>query len=224
VIVMERSLVIIKPDGTIRRTVGALVVKALMECGFRVKAFKEMKVSESLAKLHYDIHKEKPFFPWLVEFISSARVLAMILEADDVIQGVRDALGATFVQKAAPDSLRGKYGIWSGINIAHASDGPETATTEIALWTKEGGLEESEDAEKAAEAYVERYAPANMDLTKEIRDLVESSIDVNDTSTAVLDSLEDLFGRDSEGVTESEIKALALAVFDFIKEEVEKKE
>jgi hypothetical protein len=92
------------------------------------------------------------------------------------------------------------------------------------LWTKEGGLEESEDAEKAAEAYVERYAPANMDLTKEIRDLVESSIDVNDTSTAVLDSLEDLFGRDSEGVTESEIKALALAVFDFIKEEVEKKE
>ena len=223
-IVMERSLVIIKPDGTIRRTVGALVVKALMERGFHVKAFKEMKVSESLAKLHYDIHKEKPFFPWLVEFISSARVLAMILEADDVIQGVRDALGATFVQKAEPDSLRGKYGIWSGINIAHASDGPETAATETALWTKEGGLEESENAEKAAQAYVERYAPSNIDLTKEIRDLVASSIDVNDTSIAVLESLEDLFGRDSEGVAESEIKALALAVFDFIKEEIEKKE
>jgi nucleoside-diphosphate kinase len=223
-IVMEHSLVVIKPDGTIRRTIGALVLKDLMERGFRVKAFKEMKVSESLAELHYDVHKEKPFFPWLVQFISSARVLAMILEADDVIQGVRDALGATFVQKAAPDSLRGKYGIWSGINIAHASDGPETAATESALWTKEGGLEESKDAEKAAQAYIERYAPANMDLTKEIRDLVESSIDVNDTSSAVLESLEDLFGRDSEGVDENEIRALALAVFDFIKEEVEKKE
>ncbi|MHA2142058.1 MAG: nucleoside-diphosphate kinase [Candidatus Thorarchaeota archaeon] len=223
-IVMERSLVVIKPDGAIRRTVGALVLKDLMDRGYQVKAFKEMKVPESLAKLHYDIHKEKPFFPWLVQFISSARVLAMILEADNVIQGVRDALGATFVQKATSDSLRGKYGVWAGINIAHASDAPETATTEISLWTKEGGLEESEEAEKAAQAYVERYAPAKMDFTREIRALVESSIDVDDTSTAVLESLEDLFGRDSEGVDDNEIKALALAVFDFIKEEVEKKE
>ena len=98
--VMERSLVIIKPDGTVRRNVGAHVLKALMDRGYHVKAFKEMKVSESFARLHYDVHKEKPFFPWLVQFISSAPVLAMILEADDVIQGVRDALGATFVQKA----------------------------------------------------------------------------------------------------------------------------
>jgi nucleoside-diphosphate kinase len=222
-IVMERSLVVIKPDGAIRRTVGALVLKDLMDRGYHVKAFKEMKVSESLAKLHYDIHKEKPFFPWLVQFITSARVLAMILEADGVIQGVRDALGATFVQKAAPDSLRGKYGIWAGVNIAHASDAPETATTETVLWTKEGGLEESDDAENTAKDYVERYAPRNLDFTKEIRALVESSIDVNDTSSAVLESLEDLFGRDSEGVDESEIKALSLAVFDFIKDEVEKK-
>ena len=221
---MERSLVVIKPDGAIRRSVGALVLKDLMDRGYRVKAFKEMKVSESLAKLHYGIHKEKPFFPWLVQFITSARVLAMVLEADDVIQGVRDALGATFVQKAAPDSLRGKYGIWAGVNIAHASDGPETAMTETALWAKEGGLEESDTAEKEALAYVERYAPTNLDFTKEIRRLVESSIDVSDTSAAVLESLEDLFGRDSEGVDEDEIKALALAVFDFIKEEVEKKE
>ncbi|KXH69917.1 MAG: hypothetical protein AM326_04795 [Candidatus Thorarchaeota archaeon SMTZ-45] len=201
---MERSLVVIKPDGAIRRTVGALVLKDLMGRGYHVKAFKEMKVSESLAKLHYDIHKEKPFFPWLVQFITSARVLAMILEADDVIQG-------------------GKYGIWAGVNIAHASDAPETATTETVLWTKEGGLEESDDAENTAKDYVERYAPRNLDFTKEIRALVESSIDVNDTSSAVLESLEDLFGRDSEGVDESEIKALSLAVFDFIKEEIEKK-
>lgn len=221
---MERSLVVIKPDGAIRRSVGALVLKDLMDRGYRVMAFKEMRVSESLAKLHYDIHKERPFFPWLVQFITSARVLAMVLEADNVIQGVRDALGATFVQNAAPDSLRGKYGIWAGVNIAHASDGPETAITETSLWAKEGGLVESDTAEKEAQAYVERYAPVHLDFTKEIRSLVESSIEINDTSSAVLESLEDLFGRDSEGVDESEIKSLALAVFDFIKEEVEKKE
>jgi nucleoside-diphosphate kinase len=220
--VMERSLVIIKPDGTVRRNVGARVLKALMDRGYHVKAFKEMKVSESLARLHYDIHKEKPFFPWLVQFISSAPVLAMILEADDVIQGVRDALGATFVQKAAPESLRGKYGIWAGVNIAHASDAPETAATEIALWTQEGGLSESEDADNLARTYIDRYARTDVDYTTEIRNQVRVSIENGDVSDHVLESLVTLFGKDSEGVLESEVSALAQAVFDFVKEEAEK--
>ncbi|MHA2378624.1 MAG: nucleoside-diphosphate kinase [Candidatus Thorarchaeota archaeon] len=219
---MERSLVIIKPDGTVRRNVGARVLEALMDRGYRVKAFKEMRVSESLARLHYEVHKEKPFFPWLVQFISSAPVLAMILEADGVIQGVRDALGATFVQKAAPESLRGKYGIWAGVNIAHASDAPETAATEIALWTQEGGLTESENADKIARAYVDKYAKTDVDYTAEIRNQVRVSIEKGDVSDQVLKSLETLFGKDSEGVPESGVKALAMAVFDFVKEEVEK--
>jgi nucleoside-diphosphate kinase len=135
--------VIIKPDGTARRRVSALVIKALLDRGYNVRAFKEMKVSTSLAEMHYAIHKEKPFFPWLVDFITSANVLTtMILEADNVIEGVREALGATFVQKASSDSLRGRYGIWAGINIAHASDGPDTARTEISLWKSEGGVED----------------------------------------------------------------------------------
>lgn len=214
---------IIKPDGVVRRTIGALVLKDLMHRGYRVKVFKEMKVTEPLARLHYDVHKEKPFFSWLVQFITSARVLAMILEAEGVIQGVRNALGATFVQEATPESLRGKYGVWSGINIAHASDGPETAATEIRLWTEEGGLVESDDAESAAHAYVEKYASTGVDHTGEIRDLVRSSIERGNTSRTVLESLEELFGKDSDGVDESEINALALAVFDFVKEEVEKR-
>ena len=154
---MERSLVIIKPDGTVRRRISALVLQALLDRGYKLVAFKEMKVPESLARLHYAVHKDKPFFPWLVDFISSAPVLAMIFEDDGVIQGVRDALGATFVQKAAPDSLRGKYGIWAGINIAHASDAPETAKNEIALWTGEGGLVETADAETKAHNYIQKY-------------------------------------------------------------------
>ena len=131
----------------------ALVLRTLLDRGYKVIAFHEMKVPESLAKMHYAVHEKKPFFPWLVEFLSSAPVLAMILEADDVIQGVRDALGATFVQKADPNALRGKYGIWAGINIAHASDAPETAAKEIELWTTEGGLVEDANAEKLAREY-----------------------------------------------------------------------
>ncbi len=219
---MERSFVIIKPDGTARRTVSALVLKALMDRNYNIRAFSEMKVSESLAKLHYAVHKEKPFFSWLVDFISSAPVLAMIFEADDVIQGVRDALGATFVQKADPSSLRGKYGIWAGINIAHASDAPETAAKEIELWTNEGGLVESSDAEGLAKDYIERYISGDADYTMKIRDVVRGSIENGDTSNTVLDSLTELLSMDSNGISPEEINALSKVILDFIKEEVEK--
>lgn len=181
-----------------------------------------MKVPESLAKLHYAVHQEKPFFPWLVDFISSAPVLAMIFEADDVIQGVRDALGATFVQKADPSSLRGKYGIWAGINIAHASDASETATKEIELWTNEGGLKESSDAESKAKSYVERYVSGDADYTMKIRKVVKDAIENRDMSESVLNSLIELLGMDSTGISPDDIRALATVIFDFVKEEVEK--
>jgi nucleoside-diphosphate kinase len=193
-----------------------------MDRGYKVCAFSEMKVPRSLAELHYAVHNEKPFFPWLVDFISSAPVLTMIFEADNVIQGVRDALGATFVQKAEPSSLRGKYGIWAGVNIAHASDAPETATKEIALWTKEGGLKESVDAEGMARDYVERYSSGDIDFTMKIRDVVKTAIENSDTSETVLESLIELLGMDAKGISPEEISALASVIFDFVKEEVEK--
>lgn len=193
-----------------------------MERGYKITAFREMKVPESLAKLHYAVHKEKPFFPWLVDFISSAPVLAMIFEADDVIQGVRDALGATFVQKADPSSLRGKYGIWAGVNIAHASDAPETASKEIELWTTEGGLEESSDAEDKARAYIDQYISGDVDYTMEIRAVVKNAIENKDTSDSVLESLIRLLEKDAKSITKEEITALASVIFNFVKEEVEK--
>jgi nucleoside-diphosphate kinase len=190
--------------------------------GYDVVAFREMKVSEALAKLHYDVHKEKPFFPWLVDFISSAPVLAMIFEGNDVIQGVRDALGATFVQKADPASLRGKYGIWAGINIAHASDAPETADNEIKLWTTEGGLRETPDAKDQAEAYIKKYEVGDADYTMELRSVVKRSIENRDLSDNVLKSLIQLLEKDSKGIASDDIEALASAIFDFVREEVEK--
>ena len=221
---MERSFVIIKPDGTARRRVSALVLKALLDRGYRLVAFQEMKVPESLAKLHYAVHKEKPFFPWLVDFISSAPVLTMIFEADNVIQGVRDALGATFVQKAAPDSLRGKYGIWAGINIAHASDAPETAADEMKLWTTESNLKESPDAEELALAYIQKHITGDADYTMDLRNAVKDAIENRDTSNDVLNSLKDLLAKDANGIEKEDTDTLANVVFDFVKEEVEKTE
>jgi nucleoside-diphosphate kinase len=219
---VEQSLVIIKPDGTVRRTVSAFVLKALLERGYRIRAFKEMDVSKDLAEMHYAVHKEKPFFPWLVDFISSAPVLTMILEGDGVIQGVREALGATFVQKAEPDTLRGKYGIWAGINIAHASDAPGTAKDEIALWTEVGGVKLSDEALSKANEYIERYITGDADHTMEIRNIVKGSIERQDLSSDITKALAALFGKDADGISEAAISTLASVVFDFIKEEVEK--
>ncbi|MFW9957482.1 MAG: nucleoside-diphosphate kinase [Candidatus Odinarchaeota archaeon] len=219
---MEQSLVIIKPDGTARRRVSSLVLQALLDRGYKIVAFQEMMVSESLAKLHYAVHSEKPFFPWLVEFISSAPVLAMIFESNGVIQGVRDALGATFVQKASPDSLRGKYGIWAGINIAHASDAPETAISEIALWASEGGLVESPEAETSARAYILKYINGDADYTMALREVVKNAIESHDKSVKILKSLKDLFSKDAAGISKDRTDNLAKVVFDFIKEELEK--
>jgi nucleoside-diphosphate kinase len=216
--------VIIKPDGTVRRRVSALVLKALLDRGYKIIAFKEMKVSESLAKMHYAVHSEKPFFPWLVDFISSAPVLAMIFESKGVIQGVRDALGATFVQKASPDSLRGKYGIWAGINIAHASDAPETASSEIELWASRGGLFESPESEVSAKAYIQQHIGGNLDYTMKLRGVVKDAIESQDASNKTLESLKDLFSKDAAGISKDDTDALAKAVFDFIKEEIEKTE
>jgi nucleoside-diphosphate kinase len=219
---LERSLVIIKPDGTTRRHVSALVLKALLDRDYKLVAFREMEVTKSLAKMHYAVHSEKPFFPWLVDFISSAPVLAMIFEADGVIQGVRDALGATFVQKASPDSLRGKYGIWAGINIAHASDAPDTAISEIALWMSEGGLVESSEAERHARDYIKQYIGGTTDCTMDLREIVKNAIEDRNASCHVLQSLKELLSKDAAGIKKSDIDALAEAIFDFVKEEAEK--
>ena len=146
----------------------------------------------------------------------------MILEGDDVIQGVRDALGATFVQKAESDTLRGKYGIWAGINIAHASDAPKTATDEIALWTGEGGVTISDDALTHAQEYIDRYISGGIDHTMEIRELVKESIEHQDLSDKVPDTLAALFRKDANGISDEAISTLASVIFDFIKEEVEK--
>jgi hypothetical protein len=149
-------------------------------------------------------------------------VLAIIFEANDVIQGVRNALGATFVQNADPTSLRGKYGLWAGINIAHASDAPETAKQEIELWTSEGGLKESSDAEEQAKIYIEHYGSGDADYTMEIRDIIKNAIENHDTSDNVLQSLILFLGKDSKDITPEEISALGSVIFDFVKEEVEK--
>jgi len=130
---VERTFIAIKPDGVQRGLVGEIIGRFERK-GFTLVGLKLMTVSKELAETHYGVHKERPFFAGLVEFITSAPVVAMVWEGDGVIAAGRKLIGATNPLSAEPGTIRGDLGANIGRNIIHGSDAPETATQEIALW------------------------------------------------------------------------------------------
>lgn len=136
---MERTFLMIKPDGVQRNLVGE-IVKRFETKGFKLVGLKIMQVSKELAEKHYDVHKERPFFSSLVEFIISAPVVAMVWEGEGVVAGARKIIGATNPLSAEPGTIRGDYGVNIGRNIIHGSDALETAEREINLWFKQEEL------------------------------------------------------------------------------------
>ena len=136
---MERTFLMIKPDGVQRNLVGE-IIRRFEAKGFTLVGLKLMSVSKELAEKHYDVHKERPFFPGLVQFITSGPVVAMVWEGNGVIASARKIIGATNPLNAEPGTIRGDYGVTVGRNLIHGSDAPETAQTEISLWFKDEEL------------------------------------------------------------------------------------
>ena len=130
---MERTFVMVKPDGVQRKLIGE-VIRRFEVKGFTLVGLKLMKVSQALAEEHYDIHKERPFFKDLVDFITSGAVAAMVWQGDGVIASARTLIGATNPLSAAPGTIRGDFGVSIGRNLIHGSDAAETAQREIGLW------------------------------------------------------------------------------------------
>lgn len=129
----ERTLVLIKPDGVQRLLVGRIVGR-FEERGLKIVGLKLVRVDRSLAERHYAVHKGKPFFEGLLAFITSSPLVAMVLEGPQAIAVVRSMVGATRPAEAAPGTIRGDLALETAQNLIHASDGPETATAEVALW------------------------------------------------------------------------------------------
>ena len=136
---MERSLVLVKPDGVQRALVGE-VISRLERRGLRLVAAKFMQVGKGLAETHYAIHKGKPFYDGLIEYIVSAPVMAMVWEGPNAIAAIRQTMGATRPTEAAPGSLRHDFALEVGRNLTHASDTPENGAGEVALWFKQEEL------------------------------------------------------------------------------------
>ncbi len=133
---MERTFLMIKPDGVQRNLVGE-IIKRLETKGYTLVGLKMMQVSRDLAEKHYDVHKDKPFFTGLVDFIVSSPVVAMVWQGEGVVSAARKIIGATNPLSAEPGTIRGDYGLSIGRNIIHGSDAIETAQKEISLWFAE---------------------------------------------------------------------------------------
>ncbi|MGI5835902.1 MAG: nucleoside-diphosphate kinase [Chloroflexota bacterium] len=136
---MERTLIIAKPDA-VQRGLAGEILKRFENRGLKMVGLKMVAVSQQLAEQHYAVHKGKPFFDGLIRYITSAPVVVAVFEGNDAIAAVRSTVGATNPVQATPGTIRGDLGMEIGRNLVHASDSPETAKNEIALWFNEGEL------------------------------------------------------------------------------------
>jgi len=132
---MEQSLVLVKPDGVQRGLIGE-VISRLERRGLRLVAAKFLQVSQEFAKIHYAIHKGKPFYDGLIQYITSAPVMAMVWEGPNAVAAIRQTMGATRPTEAMPGSLRHDFALEVGRNLTHASDTIENGAKEVALWFK----------------------------------------------------------------------------------------
>ena len=130
---MEKTFVLVKPDGVQRGLIGDVMTR-LERRGLHLIGAKFMQVSPELAETHYGIHKGKPFYESLIQYITSSPVMAMVWEGKNAVAAVRQTMGSTNPLEATPGSIRHDFGLDIGRNITHASDSPENGEKETALW------------------------------------------------------------------------------------------
>jgi nucleoside-diphosphate kinase len=130
---MQQTLILLKPDAVQRRLVGT-ILQRFEQKGLRLAAMKLVNADRTLAEKHYAVHKGKPFYDSLVQFITSGPTLAVVLEGREAVPVVRDMMGKTDGTKSPPGTIRGDFGISVQNNLIHGSDSPENAAAEIALW------------------------------------------------------------------------------------------
>jgi nucleoside-diphosphate kinase len=130
---MEKSLVLIKPDGVQRGLIGEIITR-FENRGLRLIAAKFMLVPLELAESHYAVHKGKPFYEPLIQFITSAPVMAMVWTGPDAIAAIRQTVGKTRGTEAAPGTIRHDYALQARLNLVHASDSSENGEAETAMW------------------------------------------------------------------------------------------
>ncbi|EFD92918.1 MAG: nucleoside diphosphate kinase [Candidatus Parvarchaeum acidophilus ARMAN-5] len=155
---MEEMLILLKPDGMVRRYSGARALKSILELNPEIKFFEIIKPDKDfLAEKHYGEHKGKFCYDNLINFMSYTELAVIIAAGDNITEKVRNLLGKTMCEKADPLSIRGRYGTTKGINLVHASDSKETAEKETTLWKSIIKIETSKNYLEEMKKYISKY-------------------------------------------------------------------
>jgi nucleoside-diphosphate kinase len=136
---MQKTLILVKPDGVQRRLVGT-IIQRFEQKGLRLAGLKMLQVSKELAEKHYAVHKSRPFYASLVQFVTSGPTVAMVWEGPEAVAVARTLMGQTDGTKALPATIRGDFALSVQNNLVHGSDSPENAAQEVALWFKSDEL------------------------------------------------------------------------------------
>lgn len=136
---MERTLILVKPDGVQRGLMGEIIGR-FERRGLKLSGMKFMQMSQALAEEHYGVHKGRPFYDALVEYITSGPIVAMVWEGNDAVAAARATIGATKPVDAAPGSIRGDFGMEIGRNLVHGSDSPENGVKEASIFFSDDEL------------------------------------------------------------------------------------
>ena len=136
---IDRTLIVIKPDGVQRHMMGRIISRFERK-GFKLVAAKFMQISEATARAHYAVHEGKPFFAGVVKYLASCPVMVMVWQAEGIIEMSRKMMGATFGFDAEPGTIRGDFGCSKGYNLIHGSDSVESADYEIPLYFSQDEL------------------------------------------------------------------------------------
>ena len=147
---MERTFVMVKPDGVQRGLIGEIIGR-FERRGLKIVGMKMMQVTDEFARKHYAVHEGKPFFAGLVEYITSGPVVVAVVTGKNVIATVRNTVGATNPSAAAPGTIRGDYAVEIGRNLIHASDSPENGEKEVALFF---GANELVELERSTDRWI----------------------------------------------------------------------
>lgn len=147
---MERTLILVKPDGVQRGLIGEIVGR-FERRGMKLLGMKFMQMSDDLASRHYGVHRDKPFYENLVEYITSGPIVAMVWEGNEAVAAARATMGSTKPVDSAPGTIRGDFGMEIGRNLVHGSDSRENAEKEVALFFND---EELVDWERDTERWI----------------------------------------------------------------------
>lgn len=164
----EEVLVFLKPDAVIRRGIGAKVIQEFIDNKFEISYFGEIRPTREFIAEHYAQHKEKFFYNWLIEYITSSPLLLLIMRGEEIVYKIRVLLGPTLPEKNSSNTIRGRYGILGGINVAHASDSVDNGRQEVDRWKKIVKIQDRDHMQKAIE-YIKKYIDFPIVDTEEYR-------------------------------------------------------